>query len=229
MPTATLTGNQTDFLNIFKAIETLSDETTIEISESGLMVRAMDPSHIALVNVEYPPSRFQNFNAPESVKFGVRLSEVVKALKRMKDSITLTVDGNLIIKSDKVEFSLRTIEPFASSTPLPKLKLESKITVSRDELQDTLETVHIMSEYVRIETDDESAVLSGNGDAGKSTVTLDEADISGSGKSTYSLDYLVKIVKAVDAEQAILEFSSKMPLKITLDRIEYYLAPRVQD
>ena len=54
--------------------------------------------------------------------------------------------------------------------------------------------------------------------------------------ATYSIDYLIKITKAVSTVggSVTAEYSSKMPLRLefpvsNIGRIHFYLAPRVQD
>ncbi len=45
--------------NLMSAISALVEEATFDINSEGLKLRAMDPSHVAMVDFQYPSSAFQ--------------------------------------------------------------------------------------------------------------------------------------------------------------------------
>jgi proliferating cell nuclear antigen len=106
-----------------------------------------------------------------------------------------------------------------------------------------LSDVQVVSEYISIESKSGEIDFSGRGDSGEADISLEagnegleELVVKEDSKTTYSLDYLSKITKAVVSMggSVAAEYSSKMPLRLefkiaNVGRIHFYLAPRVQD
>lgn len=235
---------------VISAISTLVDEATFEATVEGISFRGMDPSHVALIDIHWPNSAFEAYECDTALKFGVRVDEFSKMIRRAdkKDAVEITVgdDSMLHIKisnSYRREYKMRLIESSASSTPLPKLTFNSKVVLTAGAFDKILSDVQIISEYISIESEPKKVEFSGKGDSGEADIILDsgsegleELTIQEDSKATYSLDYLSKITKAVSTVGGSIaaEYSSKMPLRLefrvaNVGRIHFYLAPRVQD
>lgn len=235
---------------VISAISTLVDEATFEATVEGISFRGMDPSHVALIDIHWPNSAFEGYECDTALKFGVRVDEFSKMIRRAdkKDAVEITVgdDSMLHIKisnSYKREYKMRLIESSASSTPLPKLAFHSKVVLTAGAFDKILSDVQVVSEYISIESEPKKVEFSGKGDSGEADIVLDsgsegleELSINEDSKATYSLDYLSKITKAVSTVGGSIaaEYSSKMPLRLefrvaNVGRIHFYLAPRVQD
>jgi proliferating cell nuclear antigen len=235
---------------VTSAISTLVDEATFEATAQGISFRGMDPSHVALIDINWPNSSFNLFECDTAVKFGVRVDEFSRLIKRAdkKDAVEVTIgeDSMLHIKINnnyRKEYKMRLIESSPSSTPLPKLNFNCKIVLTAVAFDKILSDVQVISEYILIESKQQQVKFSGRGDAGEADIILDsgsegleEVAIQQECKATYSLDYLSKITKAVIVAggSVAAEYSSKMPLRLefrvaNVGRIHFYLAPRVQD
>jgi proliferating cell nuclear antigen len=236
---------------VASAISTLVDEATFEATVEGISFRGMDPSHVALIDIHWPNSAFEQYDCDTSVKFGVRVDEFSKLMRRAekKDTIEVTVgdDSMLFIRISNnnyvKEYKVRLIETSAASTPLPKLNFNCKVVLATIAFDKVLSDIQVISDYLSIESENKKIKFSGKGDSGEATISLEsgsegleEVNVQEDSKATYSLDYLSKITKAVIAAggSVALEFSSKMPLRLefrvaNMGRIHFYLAPRVQD
>ena len=236
---------------VTSAISTLVDEATFEASVEGISFRGMDPSHVALIDINWPNSTFAEYECDTSLKFGVRVDELSKLIKRAekKDNIEITLAENSmlhikIIDGYNRQYKVRLIESAASSTPLPKLNFNSKIVLTSSALDRILSDIQVVSEYVSIHSSPNLVQFLGKGDSGEADIQLQsnrdeglqELSVKEESKATYSLDYLSKITKAVSTAggPVAAEFSSKMPLRLefrvaNVGRIHFYLAPRVQD
>ena len=236
---------------VASAISTLVDEATFEATVEGISFRGMDPSHVALIDIHWPNSAFEQYDCDTSVKFGVRVDEFSKLMRRAekKDTIEVTVgdDSMLFIRISNnnyvKEYKVRLIETSAASTPLPKLNFNCKVVLATIAFDKVLSDIQVISDYLSIESENKKIKFSGKGDSGEATISLEsgsegleEVNVQEDSKATYSLDYLSKITKAVIAAggSVALEFSSKMPLRLefrvaNMSRIHFYLAPRVQD
>ena len=241
------TNTSEEWKAIISAISTLVEEATFEATVEGVSFRGMDPSHVALIDISWPNSAFEKYNCDGDIKFGVRIDEFSKLIKRAEKSdgveINISDDSMLHVSIGKnKKYKMRLIESSASDTPLPKISYDSKITLSSSRLDKILGDIDVVSDYLSIKTTQKNVEFSGKGDAGEATINLekdmeDVEDISVSQESsgTYSLEYLDPIVKAVGgtADSIICEFSSEKPLRIefkvtNIGRIHFYLAPRVE-
>jgi proliferating cell nuclear antigen len=235
---------------VTSAISTLVDEATFEATKEGVSFRGMDPSHVALIDIHWPNSAFQTYDCDATIKFGVRVDEFSKLVRRAdkKDAMEVTVgnDSMLHIKisnSYTKEYKMRLIEGSSSSTPLPKLNFNSKVVLTASAFDKILSDVQVVSEYISIESKHKQVQFLGKGDSGEADITiesgvegLEELEVQEDSKATYSLDYLSKITKAVSTAggSVAAEYSTKMPLRLefrvaNIGRIHFYLAPRVQD
>jgi len=235
---------------VASAISTLVDEATFEATVEGLSFRGMDPSHVALIDILWPNSTFEGYECDESVKFGVKVDELSKLIRRAdrkdKLEVSLGEDSMLHIKmynSYRREYRIRLIESSASSTPLPKLNFNSKVVLNSAAFDKVLSDVQVVSEYISIESDSKRIEFSGKGDSGQADIILEagctgveELEVKENSKATYSLDYLARITKAISIAGGSIsaEYSNKMPLRLefrmaNIARIHFYLAPRVQD
>lgn len=239
--------------SISSAIMTIVDEAHFEANSEGLQFRSMDPSHIALIDISCPAVAFERYECPSSVKFGFRVDEFAKVIKRAgsNDSVELGLqDSMLNIKTSggyTRNYKLRLIESSSgSATPLPKLQFDSKLVMVPSILDRILSDIEVVADKITIETTESKQVIcSTRGDSGEATVTLDdksgvenlnEISITKPSKATYSSEFMLRMVKAIgtSSEKVTAEFTSKMPLKLTFTlpnavKIEFYMAPRVED
>jgi proliferating cell nuclear antigen len=245
------TSSPDEWKAVTSAISTLIDEATFEATVEGISFRGMDPSHVALIDIHWPNSAFEQYDCDTAVKFGVRVDEFSKLMRRAdkKDTIQVSIadDSMLFVRISNnnyvKEYKVRLIETSAASTPLPKLNFNCKVVLATNAFDKVLSDIQVISEYLSIESKNKQIEFSGKGDSGEARITLEsggegleEVDIREDSKATYSLDYLSKITKAVISAggSVALEYSSKMPLRLefrvtNMGRIHFYLAPRVQD
>ena len=235
---------------INSAISTLVDEATFEATSEGISFRGMDPSHVALIDIFWPNTAFDSYKCDSELKFGVRISEFSKLIKRTdkKDELEVSITDQDVLRiktsgSYKREYKMRLIESSSGSTPLPKLSFNSKLVISLPSFDKILSDIEVVSEYVEIESYPEKIEFVGKSDTGEAIVMmepnsegLEEINVKEESKATYSLDYLLKIVKSISSVgvAAAIEYSTKMPIRLefrisNIGRIHFYLAPRVQD
>ena len=234
---------------ITSAISTLVEEATFEATSESISFRGMDPSHVALIDILWPNSAFERFECDGAIKFGVRVDEFSKLIKRANkgDDIELNVteENLLVVKISngyKKEYKMKLIESTVGSTPLPKISFNAKIALTTSAFDKILTDIQVVSDYVSIESNTDKAIFSGRGDAGEAVITLesgseglDELNVKEVSKATYSLEYLSSIAKAIGTGSGgvICEYSSKMPMRLefkvsNVGRIQFFLAPRVE-
>jgi monomeric archaeal DNA polymerase sliding clamp len=87
------TSGSDDLKAIISAISTLVEEATFVATAEGITFRGMDPSHVALIDISWPNSAFEKYECDSDIKFGVRIDEFSKLIKRAdkKDSIEISI------------------------------------------------------------------------------------------------------------------------------------------
>jgi proliferating cell nuclear antigen len=260
-PTKTATTQTPSFLAVTRtpgewkavtgSIQALVEEATFDVSSEGVTFRAMDPSHVALVDLFWPKSAFERFECEKASKFTVRVEDFAKLIRRAeaRDSVEISREGtdSLVLKlGPRRDFELHLIESSQGSTPLPKLNFESRFTAQESSFERILNDISVMSSHVTIDSSKDLVIFSGKGDTGKAAVKLEkgseelpELEVKQDSRATYSIEYLMKITKAAGSASASVgfEYSTKMPLRMEFKlgedkdrgRIHFYLAPRVQE
>jgi proliferating cell nuclear antigen len=240
------TSGSDEWKAILSAISTLVEEATFEATSEGITFRGMDPSHVALIDISWPNSAFEKYESDGDIKFGVRIDEFSKLIKRADKSepIEISITDNMLLISigKNKQYKMRLIESSATDTPLPKIPYDTKIGLATMLFDKILGDVQVVSDYLTIKATATKAEFSGKGDSGEVLISLQkqqdelsEITVKEESTGTYSLEYLNPIVKAVGTASGsiICEYSSAKPLRIefkvaNMGRIHFYLAPRVE-
>jgi proliferating cell nuclear antigen len=262
----TITKTSEIWKSISSAIMTIIDEALFDASPQGITFRSMDPSHIALIDINWPSSAFEKYHCDSTIKFGVRIDEFAKIIKRANanDSIEIGValdNSSLNIKTQSDggylrNYKMRLIESTGKTSPLPQMTFDSKIVIGIATLDKILSDVGAISEKITIDsssggisTNKKTVIFSGDSDRGEARVTMDANDdkskvelleeitVKESSKSTYNIDFISKIIRAIGHQSSNLvtiEYSSNKPLRLEfllsgIVKLQFYLAPRVQD
>ena len=241
------TSGSEEWKAVISAVSTLVEEATFEATVEGISFRGMDPSHVALIDISWPNTAFEKYECDGDIKFGVRIDEFSKLIKRADKSnaieINISDDNMLLVTIGKnKKYKMRLIESSASDTPLPKIPYDTKLSLTSSSFDKVLGDVQVVSDYLTVDATELQAEFSGKGDSGEVNIVLEkskdeltELDVKADSSGTYSLEYLNPIVKAVGSsvETITCEFSSSKPLRIefkvaNIGRIHFYLAPRVE-
>jgi proliferating cell nuclear antigen len=261
----TITKTSEIWKSISSAIMTIIDEALFDAGPQGITFRSMDPSHIALIDVNWPSSAFEKYHCDSTIKFGVRIDEFSKIIKRANanDSIEIGVvldNSSLNIKTQGDgylrNYKMRLIESTGNTSPLPQMTFDSKIVIGIETLDKILSDVGAISEKITIDSSScispnkKTVIFSGDSDRGEARVTMDPDDdkskvelleeitVKENSKSTYNIDFISKIIRAIGHQSSNLvtiEYSSSKPLRLEflllsgMVKLQFYLAPRVQD
>lgn len=240
---------QDRLFSMLQAVAAITDEPTFVFTKDGVSVRAMDPSRVAMIDWKLGKDAFEDYKLEDPTeKVTVNLTELMKILRRSRkeDVVTLTtefVDGLHITIAGKYlkNFKMSILEPLEEETPIPKVTFnaDAKMTVSG--LASAIEDARMVSDHVRVIVDANKVDLIAAGDLMQAEVNLKQGDdvllqtqIKEQAKSTYSLSYLVDMMKAAKtAEIVTLSLSTDLPLRLEFDldfqgKITYYLAPRIE-
>ncbi|MDV3278264.1 MAG: proliferating cell nuclear antigen (pcna) [Nitrososphaerales archaeon] len=233
------------------AIKTLVEEATFEATTEGITFRAMDPSHVALIDLLMPGPSLEKFEVDKPFKFSVRVEDLVKLIGRAdaKDSVEISAGENdsimiRFVNGYKREFTIHLIESSSGAAPLPKLEFDVKATLTKSIFERVLGDISAVSDQVTIEAQKDKLSFSGKSDIGKAAIALEKNDadlldlqVKADSKATYSVDYLANVVKSAGSasDTLVFSFSTKKPILAEFKlndlgtRIHFFLAPRVSD
>lgn len=238
-----------DWRKIVSAVSALVDEAVFNAEAGGLKLRAMDPSHVAMVDLEWKASGFEEYLCDKPFNLGLNIREMLRLMRRTAsgESLELGLDETGAKLEMKLTgkyartFSMATLDLTGEEIPTVKVSFTTKARVTSDCLATTVEDAGTVSENIRFEAAPDSFKMAASGDMGSFTVELDKSseallslDVKEASKATYSLSFLSQIVKAGSAssETVTIEFANNMPLKLDFElvqgKLEYFIAPYVE-
>lgn len=244
-----------EWKTIVSTLQNLTEEAAFDIDPSGVRFRAMDPSHVVLIDLLWEAAAFEKFECQGKDRFVVRVEDFAKIIKRAdkNDSVSVSRAGSdalLIRMGTNREFEFHLLDSAVSGVPLPKLNLVSKFTISRAVFESVLEDVSALSNQVRIKAEPAGGggtlIISCRGDAGNAKIVFAASELAGFespevSEAVYSLEYIQKVLKPASASSEFVEFhfASKMPLAASLSvgdasrsgrlKLAFFLAPRTSD
>ncbi|MEM3737278.1 MAG: proliferating cell nuclear antigen (pcna) [Candidatus Bathyarchaeia archaeon] len=238
--------------NYMSAIATLVEEATFDIKPEGISLRAMDPSHVAMVDFELPAQTFQEYVCDEPVrpKLCIDVGDVLKLMRRVEsgETLELTHDperGHLSMKLRGKyvrRFSLPLLQPATSDIPVPKLSFDAKIKMDADCLNDAISDIGGVSEQVRFEANPDRFTMTGLSETGNIVVEFEKSNeavlefgVQTEVKALYGVSFLQDIIRAGTSTSKIVtvEFSTDKPVRLDFElplkgKLTYYLAPRLE-
>tara|TARA_B100001123_G_scaffold161539_1_gene186406 strand:+ start:21 stop:1100 length:1080 start_codon:yes stop_codon:yes gene_type:complete len=176
------------------------EEPSFEANAEGIQFRGMDPSHVAMIDLNWPNASFEKYECDKEYKFTVRGDELSKLMKRtnQSDSMSISIEDEdyMIVRLEdeakvkggrKRKFEIRLIESSQSTQQVPKLSLDSKIVINKKLFEETLKDIGAVSDHVIFETNQIDEIDSdktrsyeinviGKADSGKAEVVLNKSN-----------------------------------------------------
>jgi len=232
------------------AIANLIDEAAFKFTSDGVTMKAMDPSHVALIDFELPAKAFAEYDVKEETILGVDLTEMNKIMSRAKpdDGFALELDKEknrlaLTFKGKSTRrFSLPLIDISEAELPEPKLEFTASAEVSAGAIQDGLKDAGLVGDNVRFEVSEKEFYMSSESDSGSAEMKLSKGDeglrkldVKQPAKSMYNINYLDDMTKAATSDDVItVNLGTDLPILLNFQmaegkgRLKFLLAPRIE-
>lgn len=241
------------FIKVIDAISSMIDQGTFYARESGMSLKAMDPSHVAMIEMDMPPDAFAEYKCDELTPIRVDFNDLNRFVKRgsADDTVQLLIDAEknkLKIKfKSKTKKSTRTfslglmaMDEEDEAVPSPKLDFKAGYELKSAVIQSAIKDAEVVGDYLGFTATEGMLTLEAKGDAGEVTIEIQEFEgtpkLEGSHKAEYSLEYLKDIAKGVGAAAKVtLSFSGEMPIQFACSlgddttSLTYLLAPKVEE
>lgn len=232
---------------ILSTVEAIVDECKINISKSGLNIRAVDVANVCMVDTRLESGGFETYNA-EIGTIGVNLNRFLEILgMASSDSVVkLTVDADahkLLIETENISYDLGLLDPdsIGDEPDIPDINLGASTEIAGGQISQGIKASNMVSDYVEFKFDSKDKMFSigaeGNSDEVKVEFGNDDVEsiTYTDSKSIYSLEYMKKIVKPMKSKSVHLQMDDEMPIVFEFDTSEgygsckYLLAPRIQN
>ncbi|ABN70456.1 DNA polymerase sliding clamp subunit A [Staphylothermus marinus F1] len=225
------------------ALGKLVDEVAFKITPEALIVKAIDPARVALIDIYLPQTAFLEYDVSEEVVAGLSSANLSKLLKKVKkgdkfvmdvteEQITITIESTI-----RRIYRFRNLEVPVPEIPEAKLEFNVEAQLLVDVIKHAIKDAETVGDLLEMEApDQETLYLRGRGVSMTETKlvagmpALLNLEVKEPSKSVYQLEYLKHIVNLTKiAELAIIRFSSDMPLELEFSlsegRVKYLLAP----
>ncbi len=226
-------------------LSTLVDEAKFNISEDGLNVKAVDPAHVAMVDLNLKSSAFDEYQASE-VELGIdinRLNDVLR-LAKPNDSISINHDNEknrLILKVANITRSMSLVDTTGMSDPkVPNVPLPVKVVIKTTELGQGIRASESIADHISLSVTPEGFELASEGETDSVNLKLtkdllEKLDCKEPVKSLFSLDYFSNMIKSVTSSDIVtMHLGTDYPVKLEFEiangegHVEYLLAPRIE-
>ena len=230
---------------LVNVISTLIDEVKFTIDQNGMVLKAVDPAHVAMIELKVGAKAFESYSA-SNTEIGLDLDKVKTVLKLAGpgDVISMEQDegnGRLVFRIGKITRSMNLVDTSSMNDPkVPQLNLSTKVRVVVDQLQKGIRAAESISDHIALKANSKYFELSCEGDTDDANLKLEEGDYeelvaSSDVCSLFPLDYFSNLIKAIPAGTMItVELDNDYPVRLVFGlsndevKVEYFLAPRIE-
>jgi proliferating cell nuclear antigen len=230
---------------VVNVVSTLVDEAKFTVNADGLTLRAVDPAHIAMVDLTLGKDAFEEFKADES-EIGIDIDKLSQFLKLAKadDMVDLKHDEDkrkLKIMVGDITRHMSLIDTTGMSDPkVPNLELPASVTVRADDLMHGIRASETVSDHIALVASPDGFEMSCEGDMDqvhwrKAKKDLVALEAPSSVRSLFPLEYFSNMLKSVSSgNQVTMHLGSDYPVKMEFKiagekgEVRYLLAPRIE-
>jgi proliferating cell nuclear antigen len=231
---------------LVEIIATLVPEAKLAISKDGISVKAVDPSHVAMLVLTLKPTAFEEFTG-EPTELGIDIEKFKEILRLSKpgDIIDLQFDGGknrLVVKVGKVTRYMSVIDAAGITEPkVPNVSPPGIAKVKMEELRQGIRGTESISDHVTLTLDPEGFTMHSEGETDRVDMRLakeglERLEVTETVKSMYPLDFFSNMVKSITTSPDVtLHVGNEYPLKIVFSVANqkgegtFLLAPRVEE
>ncbi|MCL5677972.1 MAG: proliferating cell nuclear antigen (pcna) [Candidatus Thermoplasmatota archaeon] len=230
---------------IVDVISTLVDEAKFNVDADGISLKAVDPAHVAMVEMSLGKQAFEEF-AGEDTELGIDLEKLREILKLAHSGDMVKMEHNedknqLIVKIGDVTRRMSLVDTAGMSDPkVPNIDLPTTIKLKAEELNYGIRASESVSDHIALVADDDYFEMSSEGDSDSVDFRLPKEKLitlesKGKVRSLFPLDYFSNMAKAISGGSEVkINLGNNYPVKLEFDiadgngHVKYLLAPRVE-
>ena len=232
------------------AVGSLVDEAKVNVNEDGMQIKAVDPSHVAMIEANMVKSAFDSYEA-KSMEMGMDIDKFknVLTVAGKDEMVDLEKDDNLnrlVVNIGNLTRAMPLLDTSGMPDPkVPSLDLPSTVNVVVNEIAQGLKASKSVSDHIALSTDKNSFRLVCEGDNQNSVDLslgkdqLEKLDSPDEATSLFSLEYFSLMVNSLPADRILhINLGTDLPVKIDADlavddmtgaqgNVKFLLAPRI--
>jgi proliferating cell nuclear antigen len=231
-------------------VGSLVDEAKLNISDEGLQIKAVDPSHVAMIEANLVKSAFDSYEA-KAMEMGLDIDKFknVLTVAGKDDMVELEKDdklNRLVVNIGNLTRAMPLLDTSGMPDPkVPSLDLPASVSVVVGEIGQGLKASKSVSDHIALSTTKDSFRLVCEGDNQNSVDVslgkdqLEKLDSSEDATSLFSLEYFALMVNSLPSDRILhINLGSDLPVKIDADlavddmtgaqgNVKFLLAPRI--
>ena len=232
------------------AVGSLVDEAKVNVNEDGMQIKAVDPSHVAMIEANLVKSAFDSYEA-KSMEMGMDIDKFknVLTVAGKDEMVDLEKDDDLnrlVVNIGNLTRAMPLLDTSGMPDPkVPSLDLPSTVNVVVNEIAQGLKASKSVSDHIALSTDKNSFRLVCEGDNQNSVdlslgkEQLEKLDSPEKATSLFSLEYFSLMVNSLPADRILhINLGTDLPVKIDADlavddmtgaqgNVKFLLAPRI--
>ena len=223
----------------------LVNEAKFNITPKGISLRAVDPAHVAMVNLHIDNKAFEEYKADE-MELGIDMDKLggIMRLSSSGDMVSLEYDeesNRLIVKIGNLVRKMGLIDTAGMPDPkMPNLKLPAKVILKASELTQGVRASEAVSDHLALTVNTNNFELFAEGDTDTVNLKLPkdllvDLNVTSKCRSLFSIDYFSNMIKPVKGEDPItIHIGNDNPIRVEFDiaegkgHVTYLLAPRIE-
>ncbi|MCJ7572311.1 MAG: proliferating cell nuclear antigen (pcna) [Candidatus Thermoplasmatota archaeon] len=230
---------------IIDVVSPLVNEVKFNITPKGISLRAVDPAHVAMVDLEIKSDAFDEYKAT-NMELGIDMDKFASIIRlsTSNDMVNLEYDedtNRLIIKIGNLVRKMGLIDTTGMPDPkMPNLNLPAKVVLKASELTQGVRASETVSDHLALTVNKDDFELFAEGDTDTVNLKLPkdlllELDTNSKCKSLFSIDYFSNMIKPVRGDDPItIMIGNDNPIRVEFNiaenkgHVTYLLAPRIE-
>ncbi|GAB6148292.1 DNA polymerase sliding clamp [Stetteria hydrogenophila] len=234
------------------SIEKIIDEGVFVASSEGLRLRALDTSHVAMVDLFYPVDAFDEWEVPgEEASFGVTFKEFTKVLRAAEK------DDNLVLEADesrititftsmgrgtrifKIPQTLLTYEKLGE----PRIEYTVHAKMMGTTFREAIANLEVVGEALALQAVEgrDALIMRAVGDveSGEVELSVDDGTLldyraDSPDTASYTMEYFSSMRPAAQAADTVsIHYAAEAPVRVDLEylgggRLTFYVSPRFE-
>ncbi|MCE5295597.1 MAG: DNA polymerase sliding clamp [Euryarchaeota archaeon] len=231
---------------VVDVVSTLIDEAKFVIDANGVSLKAVDPAHVAMIDLHLDKAAFEQFSANDT-ELGLDLDKLRDVLRLSKsgDLIEMRQDeerNRLVISVGNITRRMNLVSTEGMSDPkVPNITLPAKLSVNIEELQRGIKAAESISDHISLNANPDGFELISEGDTDLVSLKLPKdllvsLDCKDPVRSLYPMDYFSNLIRAIPAGTVLsINIGNDLPVRLDFEiaggkgKVKYLLAPRIEN
>ena len=231
-------------------VGSLVDEAKLNVNEDGMQIKAVDPSHVAMIEANLIKSAFDSYET-DVAEMGIDVDKfkTVLAVAGKEDMVSLEKDdklNRLVVSIGNLTRAMPLLDTSGMPDPkVPSLDLPAFVSVSVEEISQGLKASKSVSDHIALSTTKDSFRLICEGDnQNRVDLTLGKEQLEKlvspeETTSLFSLEYFALMVNSLPPDRILhINLGNDLPVKVDADlaiddltgaqgNVKFLLAPRI--